>query len=667
MGEKYQEKRNNTKVENDLAQLANAFTSYKEAEKKLPDPIGNKNYFTADGMYNHSGSGAFWVHGFITSETLPKKYLNFVPVDIKTNQYYAFGKTLDNTWYEVAWVMQEGGTYYSKVYGDYSWENGPYNLIREYNGPSFVANDSTINFPYNPEEKLLTARISVFSWSITINGTTLTDEASVTSTTLRQGDEITVSSGWYAQIYYSDGSSSTLWDDSSASTITLSNMAFVEDNNLYTQIKLTLHIGSLWTNATTLDSKSDFEVYTTDTSAAVRGTIFWVSKAPNETNITVNKWKVEVKKVSEPLNTTQLSQKLVEEEAIWVTNVSSWGTGGIPWYDSSTSILEAIDSPVGITIPSNTGIPTSVIESYQLREVVEQDLSVLIERNVTGYRCWEESCSSEELLELVGQGGGDASCLESQTHFDFNSDGSIDPGECIENSLSWSGYNLMAYAAYDNYSTTWLNFNTLYWLYSTGGTAFNWTHWQMIQSLWNACTPEVDWNKFENSNCDDTGSNWSISWWSLHWFWFNGYSHIMSNWTTKWVFIDNFDNDSYIKYTWLNLWSDFAIEMSVRGAALNRPSTTSPIISYQLLNLWSVGYLKRNMNWTGAYNPNDFYKVTFINSENRVFINWVENITLFTKQSWALNPSDNLYIWSSSFSTNQWNDIIDYVKIYTRD
>jgi len=42
------------------------------------------------------------------------------------------------------------------------------------------------------------------------------------------------------------------------------------ENNLITKIKLFLSSGNLLTKATALNSESDFEVYTADTTAAVR-------------------------------------------------------------------------------------------------------------------------------------------------------------------------------------------------------------------------------------------------------------------------------------------------------------------------------------------------------------------------------------------------------------
>jgi len=89
--------------------------------------------------------------------------MSFPPIDLRTNQYYAFGKTFENHTFEIAGILKENGDYIAKVLGDYSGEGGPYNLIREYNGPNFVNDASNLHLPYNPEEKILTAHISSFS------------------------------------------------------------------------------------------------------------------------------------------------------------------------------------------------------------------------------------------------------------------------------------------------------------------------------------------------------------------------------------------------------------------------------------------------------------------------------------------------------------------------
>ena len=71
-------------------------------------------------------------------------------------------------------------------------------------------------------------------------------------------------------------------------------MTLTNDTNLVTKIQLALNIGSLWTQAAKLNSSSEFEVYSTDTTAAVRGTVFSLTKFAGKTNITVESGKVKV-------------------------------------------------------------------------------------------------------------------------------------------------------------------------------------------------------------------------------------------------------------------------------------------------------------------------------------------------------------------------------------
>ncbi|MEA3387284.1 MAG: hypothetical protein U9Q66_02650 [Patescibacteria group bacterium] len=47
-----------------------------------------------DTAYAHGiEDNPFAVSGFITENTLPKKYMNYLPLDPKTNQYYGYAKT----------------------------------------------------------------------------------------------------------------------------------------------------------------------------------------------------------------------------------------------------------------------------------------------------------------------------------------------------------------------------------------------------------------------------------------------------------------------------------------------------------------------------------------------------------------------------------------------
>ncbi len=293
----FQEKSKNTKISSDIETLKNSLTQYKQEIKTLPFPWGNINFFTTNWLYSHDETNAFWVYGGIEEQTIEKKYMSFHPLDPRTNQYYAYGKTIKDNFFEIAGVLKEDGKYISKVLGDYSGEWWPYNLIREYNGPNFVEDKSTIHFPYNPDERVITAHISSYSWAITINDEPKTSSWEILTFIFKEWDKLKVSTWWYANIYYSDGSTSTLWDSMRDTELAFASMQYPQENNLVTKVKLALKTGTIWTKAAKLREDSEFEIYTTDSTAAVRGTIFWVQKIETwKTNITVTIGKVDVKK-----------------------------------------------------------------------------------------------------------------------------------------------------------------------------------------------------------------------------------------------------------------------------------------------------------------------------------------------------------------------------------
>ncbi len=71
-----------------------------------------------------------------------------------------------------------------------------------------------------------------------------------------------------------------------------------KSDSFFTKISIALKIGTLWSQATKLDTESEFQIYTSDTTASVRWTVFWVSKNSLWSNrITVNTWKVAVSRI----------------------------------------------------------------------------------------------------------------------------------------------------------------------------------------------------------------------------------------------------------------------------------------------------------------------------------------------------------------------------------
>ncbi|MDQ7009103.1 MAG: FecR domain-containing protein [Candidatus Gracilibacteria bacterium] len=79
-------------------------------------------------------------------------------------------------------------------------------------------------------------------------------------------------------------------------------MTLDEKDNLVSRINLSLKSGILWTKATKLYSKSEFEVYTSDTTAAVRGTIFAVKYRRGKTSLTTKEGQIKMKNTTEDKN-----------------------------------------------------------------------------------------------------------------------------------------------------------------------------------------------------------------------------------------------------------------------------------------------------------------------------------------------------------------------------
>lgn len=273
----YNNTRDNTKVQADLETIKNSLELYSADFEALPVPEWNNNYFKIDMQYAHTleDSETFWVYGSFTQNTLAKKYLDTLPLDPKTNSYYAYGITNPNyqfptNQFELAWVIKGDEKDMAKVVWNYTAETWPFNLIRAYNNFNFVEDESEY-LPYNPNELILTATDK--DWNI-----------------YRQWDIIETTSE-SKELFFSDGSVSIL---EANSKITLTKAEFPNENNLTTNIKLFLEAGSIWTKATKLDEDSHFEIYSSYATAAVRGTIFWVTKNTSDTQITLIEWVIEV-------------------------------------------------------------------------------------------------------------------------------------------------------------------------------------------------------------------------------------------------------------------------------------------------------------------------------------------------------------------------------------
>ena len=768
----FQDKTKNSKVSSDIKTLENSILSYIEEQKELFMPKWNLKFYSFDTWYTHdyADTETFWVSWYITEDVISKKYLNFLPLDPRTNQYYAFGKTKSWTWFEVSWVIFENNIPSSIVSGNWTGETGVYSLVKEYLWPNFVFDKSKEYFPYNPEENIITAKIDSFSGVVKINDKTY-NENEILLYTLRQWDKITVGSWWFANIYYSDGSFSALWDSSSQSELVLSNMNITWKNNLFTSIRLALNMWSVWTKAVKLDEKSEFEIYTTDAVAAVRWTIFWVRKDVSGSNIVVVRWKVEVSKVSWVVNIEDLDKKLKKEENINKEMIY------IPWWNSpitqennkSYIKVEAWEKEKWVSIwetdnSSSTGAINKTPEEINKRFIkntsfINPDMKIYAS-------CEDCNTSNFKLIFQLNDAFKNASYLKVKTfswgkkllnanwknfenllltwwiNFNISSTWTtnstlqniitssrykvsfsfcdrflekevcsnefeydqkniasnfkkireniksvcfwVDWRYCTENNLRGS-WQVVAYAPYDEvgdikmYTWSWSNNHI--------------TPEQQAVTI-NSCIPLKDGNNnwFKNDGCltndiiiNNNNNNWL--WQNTSYDTDNSFFDIPQI-SVKWIFIDNKNNNDYLKYTLppdLISWSGFAIEMSVRGGALKRRDATNNN-PYTLFSFYSGGYLTLNhwnFNINGNNldnntifninndNDNDFYKVIFINNWNLSIFDKSNGKIYSTWSNLTINTSWDFYVWSNKYNSEeayiqQWNDIIDYVKIYKK-
>ena len=517
----YDENINNTMVLSNIETINNALESFAQENSILPMPGWNTNFFTQDTSYSHSyeDPATFWVYGSITEDTIPKKYLDTIPLDPRTNSYYAYGKTKATKWYELASVQIIDSIATARVAWNYAAETWPYNLIREYNGPNFVYNGSKTNLPYNPEELVLIATDQ--NWVI-----------------YRQWDTITVASWSTLEIFFSDWSVSVIWDTEKETNLTLTELSFPKGDNLNTLVKLSLWAGTIWTKATHLNDNSGFEVYTQDSTAAVRWTIFWISTDWNNyTDTKVIQWIVEVTKITD------------------------------------NNSIETLRDGQEIRIYSWTG------EQYPDTNMSLPEFSKNTEQR------------DNETVNAVQSAN-----------------------EATTNNL-WEEWDIVFYDWFDNSLTT---------------------------------------NVAGNNQITKTHSWFTVSNWMLNASWTGG----------------------YLKYENLNLDWGFAIEMSVRGEALNRNwnytlfKLSDNNNKLELQNddnifFWDSYWLKYNNQITTT----GFDKVTLIND------NWSISLKInWNEVTWTWNPPNillitDILIWANYIFwaySNQWNDIIDYVKIYNK-
>lgn len=718
------DKSNNSKIISDITTLENSLTSYKNDTSKIPNPNWNLKYFKSDTSYAHDETEAFWVSWFITEKTIPAKYINYLPVDPKNWQYYAIWETFSDWKFELAWIIKSNWNYQAKVSWTWEWVSWPYNLIREYNWPNFVYDNSSENFPYNPDELLLTAKINSFSWTVSINKKVL-NEKEILNFEIKEWDKIKVSKNWFVELYLSDWSYSVVWDTENDSEITLSNMRYIQKNNLFTNVKIVLNMWNIWTKAPKLWEESEYEIYTTDTVAAVRWTVFWLRKTWNNTSISVLEWKVEVSKIKNDEIKWWNSEALENYIKDWEeNNLEIENVWKISWITNSWWIIEVLNWESTKSIKINDE-DLAAPDSSSLIEKIPGESRNKIEKNESEIN----NAVNLEVLEIKNS----------------NTEGRI-----IRVKLN----NILK-----KWNIVKINWNLIEWILPTENETLT-LSWRILSNNdivnLSICKDEncsnvkkidfskqvsykkVDLLKQDDNEDDDNlseeennldladiisfDSDLKSNRWLGYEKWFiTSYPSQAGNLNIelkdlnpkkvtedndlaiykvsgiKWLFLDNLNNDDFVKYKiWeLWIWQNYAIEMSVRWWALNRrDGKVYTLFDTDSVKLWIINWKFCSWIWKTScssyykdeygkdiqilnnFKADDFYKIIFTSDSN-----WISLKITDLDDEWNIyyegriknSPillTEWLFVWSTKeFSWeyfNQWNDIIDYVKIYKK-
>ena len=496
---------------------------------------------------------------------------------------------------------------------NYTAENWPYGLIREYNGADFVYNDSKQNLPYNPQELVLIATDS--QWNIFREWDTIKVD---NIGNIYKNETILYS--WTAdlELFFSDGSVSILEKDSQ---LTLTKLNFPKENNLTTFVKLTLQSGKIWTKATSLNDESEFQVSTTDSTAAVRWTIFSVAKDINGTTTQVIIWKVEVTQ-----NQTQDSKEITDKQSIKTTQNS---------IDTPATIQDAIieEFQTNIKFSTNTAIRTA--DEIASLIVNNEDWKVKEIEQIEKYNCmfeWEEIQDWTTITAYKNKEVPAWSTCQSRTKtcvkwniewdntFKYNSCVVLAPNQCpiynedLFNSSTPTNKN----TSIDIEKTTTLaNWNITYKRNVTCNTDLTYTvnsntiknlscnTWYQVNASWDNCeavpaTCTIWWAGSDLTNIwTEVGSDciYTISSFPL-------------NASSKWIQEFNLESDGYIVkinwnpitlISWKNYWDEIKFKWNnLTKVFLIQNNWTNIYLDWTLINLTKIEIIKATWGvWAG--------------------------------------------------------------------
>ena len=266
----------NDKVLDDIIGIANALEQYNHDHwgvYPIPEVDGNMNIscFYADATYAHDCDTSAFRQGMIDNNLLTRRYMPEVPTDPRTGSRYVYGVSNDGKYYMVGGIFEESnGNFTARTSGNMKKGYHLPSLIRAFNGPNFVVNYGG-NLPYSPDHLIISARLENMNGTVTVNGNPASN-----GTIVYSEDIINTDSPGTVDIYFSDGSFSSLSENSTLEILNTTEVAENDKDNIITRIKLRLTNGKIWNKVARLASASEFNIETSSAIAGVRGTEFGV-------------------------------------------------------------------------------------------------------------------------------------------------------------------------------------------------------------------------------------------------------------------------------------------------------------------------------------------------------------------------------------------------------
>ncbi len=682
----------NTRRIVDIDTLQNTINAYYEVNKIYPEPNWNKQYYDENGIYTHSGELAYWVSWFVTTKTFPKQFMNYLPVDPQSNNFYAYAKTnWDTLNYQFATLLNNKWSYSTYIKWDFPWEDLSW-IIKEYGWPNFLIHWSEQYLPYNPYELKLIWNINFYSWSIKINDSDIIRE-------IVEWDILKISTWWIANVYLSDWSELQIWDETKETKLVFTDLKYKNNDNIVTKVLLTLNLWEVWVKAPKLEQDSEFKIETDNAAASLRWTVFWMSNEWNGSwSINLIEWKIEVeKKVLENDNTFiwpdfSWSWFIVEDNKTYM-EVKPWEDSVLLKYSTDTDNTIISTWNLDNTIVNKTLEPISYLNSSYIPKILDITKSLTWMINLSLENKWANfvkiTWSSTNKLFPVSSNSWVIE-LNNITWFEI---GAIK----IQLYASWAWFvnQLQSWIKeieiplwLEEYPTTetpkdkkcnkWSSLFAHFWCRNNNLLAY-----AQYSESWDIFLYDKNWNIFPGTSSGILTSGEIVFERNLEKIFLGTESinldmpfkndpsfrnQILNKFKNKIWF--NTITSGNIKYdiSSLGLKNKFDIRIQIKWKYLKQIlNNSSSINGVNLIKIWDNQiFINDTRNLKDEINNNDLYKIKLsINWDNKkieiIHTKWPKQ-SLLLQQNITLNWNLwDLYIWSDT----KWNNNINFIKIFS--